>query len=294
MVFYEIQILSVPQIKFAWNVKIERYKNKFSYKEDFLEIALCREGRILFEYENGEKEITHPKMLLPMFSDISCKTSAYENERQRHVTVGFNLKYNLSRYDSEKENDISSIRKRVEERQSILIPHHCDMGEYYEEVKNLLLKICSENRKIGSGRKLSTIGYCHVLFGVLTDFVLKRLKEEKPDVIPSEALYAEKAEEYIMRNYAKKITIKDISEYLGISEGYLHRIFKNVKNCTVLEFINRHRIYVATELMENQSLSLREAAYNVGIDDPCYMSRLFKKVTGISYRDYLKNAKAVL
>lgn len=289
MIFYEIEILSVPEIKFAWNVKIERYKNKFNYKEDFLEIALCREGRILVEYENGEKEITLPKMLLPMLSDISCRTSAYQNERQRHITVGMNLKYALQRYNSELEYDISSIKKRVEQHRSVLIPYHCEMGEYYEEVKGLLGKIVFENRKESCGRKIAVMGYWYALLGVLTEFVLKRLEAEKSDFAPSETLYAEKAEEYIKKNYVKKITVKDISEHLGISEGYLHRIFKNVKNCTILEFINRHRVYVATELMKNQSLPLKEAAYNVGIDDPCYMSRLFKKVMGVSCREYFKN-----
>ena len=36
----------------------------------------------MIEYENGEREITYPRMLLPMLSDISCRTWAYENEEQ--------------------------------------------------------------------------------------------------------------------------------------------------------------------------------------------------------------------
>lgn len=31
---------------------------------------------------------------------------------------------------------------------------------------------------------------------------------------------------------------------------------------------------------------MKEAAYRVGIDDPSYMSRLFKKVEGMSFRAY--------
>ena len=40
--------------------------------------------------------------------------------------------------------------------------------------------------------------------------------------------------------------------------------------------------------METKNLSLKEAAYNVGIDDPAYMSRLFKKIIGLSVRDYFR------
>jgi hypothetical protein len=40
------------------------------------------------------------------------------------------------------------------------------------------------------------------------------------------------------------------------------------------------------ELIENKNLTLQEAAYNVGIEDPAYASRLFKKVTGLSVEDF--------
>lgn len=289
MVFYEIEILSVPQIKFAYNVEIEKYKNRFRRIENFLEIALCLEGRILFEYENGEKEITQPKMLLPMIRDIDCTTQAYENEKQRHVTVGMNMQYKWTRHNTETECDIDKLREKVSSHRALLIPYHCDMGEYYDEVKNLLRKIVSENASENEGRKLAAVGYWYALLGVLSDFVIKRLTDKEAAFSPSESLYAERAAGYINKNYAKKIAVKDISDFLGISEGYLHRIFKNVKKCTVLEFINRHRVSVAAELMETKSLSLKEAAYNVGIEDPCYMSRLFKKVMGVSYREYFKN-----
>jgi len=59
----------------------------------------------------------------------------------------------------------------------------------------------------------------------------------------------------------------------------------------ITEYANRHRVGVAVSLMETRGLSLKEAAYNVGIEDPAYMSRLFKKVTGASYRDYASREK---
>ena len=46
---------------------------------------------------------------------------------------------------------------------------------------------------------------------------------------------------------------------------------------------------MAIELISTRRISLKEAAYNVGIDEPAYMSRLFKKVTGISYHEYFGN-----
>ena len=87
------------------------------------------------------------------------------------------------------------------------------------------------------------------------------------------------------------VTIEDIAAQLGISAGYLHRIFRHVKNCSILDCLNRKRVIAAIELMENRNLSLKEAAYNVGIEDPAYMSRLFKKVTGLSCREYFRDRR---
>ena len=48
---------------------------------------------------------------------------------------------------------------------------------------------------------------------------------------------------------------------------------------------------VAIDLVDNRGLSLKDAAYNVGIEDPAYMSRLFKKVTGLSFREYFREKR---
>ena len=47
----------------------------------------------------------------------------------------------------------------------------------------------------------------------------------------------------------------------------------------------------AVNLINNKNISLKEAAHSVGIEDPAYMSRMFKKITGLSYREYFKNKR---
>ena len=104
---------------------------------------------------------------------------------------------------------------------------------------------------------------------------------------PAERMYVARAEQYIADRYAIQLSVKEIAAHLGISDGYLHRVFRRVKGMSVLGFINRRRVSVALELIRAKRMTLAEAAYNVGIEDPAYMSRLFKKVTGMSYRDYV-------
>ena len=55
----------------------------------------------------------------------------------------------------------------------------------------------------------------------------------------------------------------------------------------IVNYINRQRIITLIELVENKNLSLHDASLSVGIEDPAYASRLFKKVTGLSCREYM-------
>ena len=288
MIFYEIEILSVPKILFACRVDLEKYRNRFDRLENFLEIAYCEQGRILFEYDSGEKEITEPGLLIPVFSDMRCRTTAYDNERQRHITVGVEVQYRMKRYLSEQECPVAALMERMKKRCTILIPYHVSLEEKTGEILEILQKImyCCSSERACDGIYAMSLWFR--LAGILSDFVLKKLEAVSNGHPPSESLYARRAVQLIHSHYKESLTVESIAEHLGISSGYLHRIFKNIWGMGVLQYINRYRIAVAVKLIDNQHVSLGEAAHNVGIDDVSYMSRLFKKEMGMSYREYLR------
>ena len=124
------------------------------------------------------------------------------------------------------------------------------------------------------------------LCAALTEIVHTHLCQYHAFLQPSEQMYVKKAMQYIGGINKSQRSIQDIANHLNISEGYLHRIFKKTMNCTISEYINRQRISAIVELVKNKNLTLREAAYNVGIEDQSYASRLFRKVTGISFREF--------
>ncbi|MBQ9116808.1 MAG: helix-turn-helix transcriptional regulator [Clostridia bacterium] len=286
MVFYELELLSLPQILFACSVEYDKYANRFSHPEDYLEISVCEQGRILFSYGDGSREIVSPGMLIPIFSDISCETSAFQNEKQRHSTVGVRVKYKLRRYSSERECDLPGLRERMKSGCIILIPYHEDMKDIYTELIHTVKKISAHSFSDSPGGRANALSQWYKLLGMLTEFVFKRLNEVSLEIPPSQLLYAAKAEKYIVDNYSRRISVSDIAARLEISEGYLHRIFRAAHGVGITEYINNYRVNVAIDLMQNRGLSLKEAALNVGIEDSAYMSRLFRKVTGVSCREY--------
>lgn len=287
MIFYEIEMLSAPQFEFACSVEYDKYRNYFYHRTDLLEISVCETGRVLLEHAGGARELITPGMLVPITSDLCCDVWAYAGEKQRHTTVGVSMKYRATRYSTESEYEPEEIRGRLKEGRTILIPYQEDLGEAFAEILYHIREISVHRFSESPSGNARAMARWYDLCARLTDFVCARLGDSRRQHTSAELRYVTRAEQYIADRYATRLSVGEIAAHLGISEGYLHRLFKSAKGVSVLTFINRRRISIALELIRAKQLTLAEAAYNVGIEDPAYMSRLFKKITGMSYREYV-------
>ena len=94
------------------------------------------------------------------------------------------------------------------------------------------------------------------------------MKKEEP-----ETLFL-KMEQYIEENYKTKISLDDIATALHASGSYLSRLYK--------------RIEAAKEYLAQTDMRTYEISEAVGIEDPGYFSKMFKKKTGVSPTEFRK------
>jgi two-component system, response regulator YesN len=87
---------------------------------------------------------------------------------------------------------------------------------------------------------------------------------------------------YIDRNLTNKITLSDISKHVNLSETYLSKVFKSEMGKSIITYVNERKMKKAYELLSKGELLVKEAALEVGIDDPFYFNRLFKREFGLS------------
>lgn len=99
---------------------------------------------------------------------------------------------------------------------------------------------------------------------------------------------------YIRSNYRTSLSLDSIAEVFSISPGYLSRIFKKQMNVNLSTYIQQIRIDKAKELILSTDLHTYEIAEAVGIADPVYFSKLFKKLTGLRVRDFKAQNQADL
>lgn len=97
--------------------------------------------------------------------------------------------------------------------------------------------------------------------------------------------------QYIMDHYSELYGLEDLAGIFYIDKSYLSRIFKEVTNFTVNEFINGQRIDHARELLIDDSLSMEEISCRLGYERLSYFDRVFKKYVGISPLQYRKARK---
>lgn len=100
-----------------------------------------------------------------------------------------------------------------------------------------------------------------------------------------------KAKAYIEEHYAENISLTDLADELGLSGGYLSTIFNQNMGYGFIDYLNMVRIERACSYLEQNYLKNYEIAYKVGFRDDKYFSKVFKKLKGMSPKEYrIKNS----
>ena len=95
-----------------------------------------------------------------------------------------------------------------------------------------------------------------------------------------------KAETFIMENYTRKISLKEIAAVAGLSPPYFSTIFKEEMGENLSKYLNRLRVEKASRLLLESDMSLGEIAACCCFEYQSWFSKIFKAFTGISPGKY--------
>ncbi|MBC5627919.1 response regulator [Clostridium sp. NSJ-6] len=97
------------------------------------------------------------------------------------------------------------------------------------------------------------------------------------------------AKQYIINNFNKNITLKEVADEVFLSQNYLSELFKKEMGEGFYDFLSRYRIKVAKDLLLTTNLRVYEIAENVGYNDSITFGRAFKKITGATPNSFRNN-----
>ncbi|MBN1409914.1 MAG: helix-turn-helix domain-containing protein [Spirochaetales bacterium] len=94
---------------------------------------------------------------------------------------------------------------------------------------------------------------------------------------------------YLNADYMNVITVEDILQFCPMSRSHFHALFKRETGKTLVEYLNELRVIKAGELLVSTDDTILEIAVKCGFTTQSYFCNTFKKIKGMSPKDFRKN-----
>lgn len=101
-----------------------------------------------------------------------------------------------------------------------------------------------------------------------------------------------KAVNYICSNLQQDLDLNTLAQELGFSATYVLHKFKKEVGLSPMQYINQKRMQRAKRLLLSSQSAVQEISRQVGISDPNYFAKQFKKAYGQTPREFRKNHQA--
>ena len=81
-------------------------------------------------------------------------------------------------------------------------------------------------------------------------------------------------------------SVSGYAERLGISPSYLNKLVRTQTRHSAMDWVEISRVNWAKSLLKDSDLSIGEVSVAIGVDDPSYFTRFFRKSTGMTPSEF--------
>lgn len=162
---------------------------------------------------------------------------------------------------------------------------------HYEDENELLSPLIDANndfyKKYEGYKTMASLSLLKLLIKISRDYTSTKIDTAQPHFSKA-FVKCRSILHYLNKEFANKITSEAIEKEFESNYDYLNRVFQKMTGYTIINYLNSLRISKAKDLLDTTPIKISEAGYLVGIDDPYYFSKLFKKYAGITPSQYIK------
>ncbi len=291
MLFYDIEFTTIPKIKHNCIIVNPDYNTTIAKTNRLFELCYVDKGDYVCQSKDGVL-VCEQGHLYPMIFNQKYNIYTESDRPVRMYSICLECGINVQTIDSEKlsEAETRELMKNLVSGNRFLLPKEGLSSNQFDWILPYVKKIvsCNAGERIGEETRALTL-----ILDLLSKITKTSMDEVAFDakVFPTSAVaYSEMVVSYIIKNYRKKISVLEIAEEFGLTPNYLHAIFKQVKGTTIIDYLTAYRMNLAKTYIERFGLKAYEAAEMVGIDDPAYFSRVFKKLYGKSVSEFKKGS----
>lgn len=91
---------------------------------------------------------------------------------------------------------------------------------------------------------------------------------------------------YMESNIHRTVTVKELTDLLGVSQPYLYKIFKEATGVSPKQYMADQKINYAKHLLKETDMTVTQIANSVGYGDLFSFSKFFAVKTGVSPQKY--------
>ena len=103
---------------------------------------------------------------------------------------------------------------------------------------------------------------------------------------PHSDVLVKQVQEFIENNFEQSIQVSDLAIMVNVTSRTLNRRFQSCVAMRPIEYIQAVRIEQAKRLLESGKVSIKSLAYQVGYNDISSFTRLFKRATELTPKEY--------
>jgi two-component system response regulator YesN len=233
--------------------------------------------------------IINKKHSLEMMNKKKLHTTAYPGEIEKEflaLAQGGNkeqsnraLNILLGEIFSYAGGKMEIIRIRLFEITAFLSRSAMDSGASLPLVDSIAAEAFSLLHKERNFEKI-----CYSFSRLVEVFIDKVFSRREPRHLSE---HLSKAVDYIMENYYDELTLNRVAGEIFVSSFYLSHLFRKELDTTFSDYLCRVRINNAKVFLKNdRQIKIQEVTGKVGFNDPNYFAKSFKKLTGVTPREY--------
>ncbi len=92
--------------------------------------------------------------------------------------------------------------------------------------------------------------------------------------------------EKVDKEFKEKKQVTQYAADLGLSAGHLNELVKKRAGRTASAIIQERSVLEAKRLLLHSHLSVKEVGFSLGMEDPAYFTRMFRKATGTAPQEF--------
>ncbi|RAV23304.1 response regulator [Paenibacillus contaminans] len=126
-------------------------------------------------------------------------------------------------------------------------------------------------------------------------YVKRRLNEIKTEIERSDRTAGRnlvlRAKKYVAEHYRNDLTLTALANHLFVNASYFSWLFKQETGVTFTTYLTHVRMDTAKNLLKKDEQKVYEVAQFVGYNDYRHFCKMFKKVVGITPKDFKQRGK---